>query len=49
VKKLNKDQFWGLFGLLKDERNPDRNEILGSRLEYREYEGKWKVYFNVFQ
>ncbi|MHB9027139.1 MAG: ArnT family glycosyltransferase [Candidatus Latescibacterota bacterium] len=49
VKKLNKEQFWGLFALLKDEKNPDRNEILGKRLEYREYEGKWKIFFNIFQ
>lgn len=48
IAKLNKEQFWGLFGLLKDEKNPDRNEILGSRMEYREHEGKWKVYFNIF-
>jgi hypothetical protein len=47
VNKLNKDQFWGLYGLLRDERNPKRNEILEKRMEYREYEGIWKIYFNI--
>ncbi len=49
VKKLNKDQFWGLFTLLKDERDPNRSEILGNRMEYRKYEGKWKIFFNIFE
>ena len=47
LQKLTKEQFWGLFGLLKDEKNPQRNELLTKRLMYRDDNGKVKIEFNV--
>ncbi len=48
LKTLSRDQFWGLYGLLRDERDPNRNEILANRLEMQEHGDGWKVHFNLF-
>lgn len=47
VSRLTKEQFWGLFGLMKDEKNPAREELLSKRLVYREYNGRTKIDFNI--
>lgn len=47
VKTLGKDQFWGLVGLMKDEKNPNREELLTKRLLYRDDNGKMKIDFNL--
>ncbi len=48
VKTLTKEQFWGLFGLLKDERDPGRADMLAKRLMYRDDNGKMKIEFNFY-
>ena len=45
VSTLSEERFWSLFALLKNEQDPKRAELLGSRLQYREYNGKWKIAF----
>lgn len=47
VKTLTEERFWSLFSLLKDEKNPERAELLNKRLVYREDNGKVKIDFNL--
>lgn len=47
LAKLTEDQFWGLFGIMGDEKEPKRSMLLNSYLEYRDFNGKTKIYFNL--
>ena len=47
LKTLSEERFWSLFALLKNEQDPKRAELLGSRLQYREYNGRWKIAFTL--
>jgi hypothetical protein len=47
VKTLTEERFWSLFALMKNEQDPKRAEFLERRLEYREYNGKWKIAFTM--
>lgn len=47
LSRLTEEQLGTLIQILVNEKNPTRVELLGKRLEYREYNGHWKIFFNL--
>ena len=47
INTLQQESFTQLFRALSATDNPARDELLGSRLEYQEVNGLWKIRFNL--
>lgn len=47
LSKLSREQFWGLYNILKNNSDPKRDDLLNNRLENKEDKDKWKILFKL--